>query len=207
MMNSETIDKIALEYIKDKWSQYLTDTSHLVIRDKLENENAILFYLLDSRYSNDFTRSYFDGTFSFMGFHPPNPYVFYYDKGLSIMREMDGDFKHFSKHEIDSFYFPELNKNSFPKLMDRLGAMKSDSILHMFDIIGIRYPVLVYINRKYDGTYRYLFIRHEDLNDEAGEKLVDEEVASKLITLMDDWGITYEKKSDGILIDRVYKKK
>ena len=201
------INEIALEYIKDKWSQYLNDTSHLEIRDRLENDNAILFYVLDCRYDKDFTRSFFDGTFSFMGFYPPNPYVYYYDKKLNKMREMDGDFNYFSKDEISSFYSPDLNKDKFPKLMNRLGAIKHDSILHMFDIIGINYPLLVRVNRKYDGTYRYLFIKNEDLNNEAGEKFVDEKVASKFVDLLNDWGITYERKNDGILIDRVYKKK
>lgn len=198
-------DKIALSYIKDKWSQYLNDTSHLAIRDKLENENAIMFYVLDDRYDKCFDETYFSGMFSFMGFHPPNPYVYYYSKKHHEMREIDSDFHFFSPKEIESFFYPKLTKKNYAQIMNRVGALSHTHIYQMFIISGIKYPQLV--DFKYEGSFRYFFVSYNALNNTPDEKNADSKIIAKLEHLMNDWGITYEKKSDGILIDRVYKKK
>lgn len=177
----------------------------MVIRDKLENENAIIFYVLDDRYDKCFDKTYFSGMFSFMGFYPPNPYVYYYSKKHREMREIDSDFHFFSKKEIEEFSYPRLTKENFAQIMNRLGALSHTHIYQMFIISGIQYPQLV--DFKYEVSFRYFFVGYDELNNTPGEKFIDDKIIANLEHLMDDWGITYEKKSDGILIDRVYKKK
>lgn len=138
-MYVDEIDRQFLDYLKDAWAEFLDpdDISHLEIRDKLENDKAILYFVVDSRYGRDFSNDYFYGKFMYWGIHKHERREYYYNKERKGIYRIDEDIPGFTQQQVKDFYFPKPYGKGLQLDIRRTGCFEYEHLEYIFtSVVG-----------------------------------------------------------------------
>lgn len=124
-MKNTISDIEALEFFKEKWleiGQASNDEAvNLMILDRLENERAILFYVLDKRYWDDLRISRFSGWPISIG---GRFVLHYFDKASQTFKDCDEPCPYFTNEEMDDFFCPEETDSDVGRKLQRFGVVR-----------------------------------------------------------------------------------
>lgn len=137
-MYDNEIDREFLAYVKEVWEEFLNpdDISHLEIRDKLENDKAILYFVVDSRYGKDFSGNYFYGKFAYWGLQEHERREYYYNKEKSGIYRIGKDIPGFTQQQVNDFYFPRPFGEGMKLDVKRTGCIEYEHLEHIFVSVG-----------------------------------------------------------------------
>ena len=211
-------DKEALAFFKKEWvanGNVMADTAeNLLVLDRLENDRAILFYMLDRRYWDDFRILRFNGSPATIG---GRFILHYYDKAQRSFIQLDGDIPYFSTQEIWGFFYPERSDTDVLPKLKRFGDVRHELLeqiireepINSRNILVVAFYDGIRANPYRDPTrvptkndFSKYFVRlseFETLDDEKEENLLV--LLEKRLT---ELGIIHWREGHKVAIERAY---
>ncbi len=225
---SETIsDEEALAFFKQLWRKIyphehadMNTAEHLIVLDRLENEHAIFFYILDGRHLDDLRPRYYNGATSYW------QELYYYSKASQTFQTIDLDTDKgpsigFKNEEVMEFLFPEDTYYDAKHKLERLREVRISFLYKLLPAVSGGEDIWQMYN--YDGPLAQPYTDptrvptpfDKSKVSVAAEHLIPQEMVTlcsihpadylaALEQCLTDLGITHWREGEKVVIDRYY---
>lgn len=196
-------DEKATILLRECYEKYFIESSHFIIRSKLENENYVYYDMIDERLGKDFSRSYFNG--QTMGLRERFIYNVAQEKFIEFNVWLLEDY--FSKKDMRRWN----RKGSIREqiLYDRM--IESTPFMDIYEKIGREAinkkagipSFLPWYTPSFDSkNNRFLKLKYEHIGLEEISDEYKKVILEKIIEQLKEYKINYYYENDVLYIDR-----